>query len=92
MTDNKPADNQWIQSYALEMGDKLKIGFELLKCREIELAERDKFDIDAHLAWLATVFANKFLDYALTNPKDRPKMIELKHQPAEVVDVEKDKE
>ena len=66
----------WVQPYTQEVGDRFHIGFDLKKCWTVSLDEKAKYNIDAQLSWLATVFAERFLKFALAKPEDREQVIE----------------
>ena len=70
------ADKSWVQPYTQEVGDNFRLGFDLKKCWSVSLDEKATYNVDAQMSWLATVLANKFLQFALANPEDREQVTE----------------
>ena len=69
-------NTSWVQPYIQEVGDQFRLGFDLKKCWSVSLDEKATYNVDAQMSWLATVLANKFLQFALANSEDREQPIE----------------
>ena len=72
------SNDVWFQPYKQQVGDTVKIGFDLTKCYSIKSDDMKNFKTDSQLAFLAATFAHKLLGYALTLETERPPIIERK--------------
>ena len=74
-------NESWVQPYTNEIDGQFQLGFDLAKCWTVDIKKKGKFDVEAQMSWLATVFAERFLKFALAKPEDREQIIE--HQKAD---------
>ena len=51
--------------------DKVHLGFDLIKDWQVNADKVDQIDFEKQFSWLAAVFAQSFLDWALDSPESR---------------------
>ena len=66
----------WYQPYRQQVGDQVRIGFDLTKCYSVKTDDLKNFQTDTQLTMLAATIAHQLLGYALTLETDRPPIVD----------------
>ena len=74
MTDKQKV--QWLQPYTKKLADgSLRLGIDITAHYTVKAENIEGYQADNQLTWLAVMYANQLIDYALSDVKTRQKTV-----------------